>query len=323
MAYVIIGATGHIGNNIVRQLVNQQKEVKVIVRKIDKSIANLPITYLIGDVFNKEFLEKCIDSEDVVMHFAGIIDIKNNQKEATYNINYLGTIKITDVCLEKRVKKYIYCSSVDAIYKPTINEVISEPTKMEIDKFKQNYPKSKALATQYVMSIMNDNPSFNVAIIYPSAVIGVNDWKPSYVGKVIQDCLLGKVEFGIRGGYNFVDVDDLALATINLADNNQRGNYIFSGHNVTVFELYETINKMIGKKRFIWHVPMFIVHLAIPFVPYLSRFMLGVILENHNYDSSKAQKDLGFELTPFEVTIRKTIDWFANNNLPIKKNKNK
>lgn len=323
MSYVIIGATGHIGNNIVRKLVEQQRDVKVITRKIDKSIADLPITYLVGNVFDKAFLEECINPEDVVMHFAGIIDIKNKQKAATFDINYLGTIKVTDVCLEKKVKKYIYCSSVDAIYKHTADEVISEPIRMEIDKFTQNYPKSKALATQYVMDIMAANPEFNVAIIYPSAVIGINDWKPSYVGKVVQDCLKGKVEFGIKGGYNFVDVEDLADATIRLSDNNMRGNYILSGHNVTVFELYEAINKTIGKKRFIWHIPMFIVHMAIPFVPYLSHFMLGVILENHNYDSSKAQNELDFKLTPFDETIKKTVEWFTNNNLPTKKRKNK
>ena len=43
MAFIITGATGHIGNNLVKKLIKLNKEVKVLVRKIDQSIKDLPI----------------------------------------------------------------------------------------------------------------------------------------------------------------------------------------------------------------------------------------------------------------------------------------
>ena len=107
MAYVITGATGHIGNNLVRRLIQNNEDVKVLVRRIDKSIENLNIKYCVGDIFNEDFLNQNIDPDDIVIHLAGIIDIKNKLKEETNKINYIGTVTITDVCIRKKVKKYI------------------------------------------------------------------------------------------------------------------------------------------------------------------------------------------------------------------------
>lgn len=310
MAYVIIGATGHIGNNLVRFLVKNKEDVTVLARRIDKNISELNIKYVVCDIFSDNDLRKNICTDDIVIHLAGIIDIKNKLKQETYDINYLGTVKITDICLEKKVKKYIYCSSVDAIYKCDQTSIIREPEKMEITNFHYNYPKTKAMATQYVLDRMKEQNETLISIVYPSAVIGVHDYKPSMIGKVVKDCIDNKAEFGVKGGYNFIDVDDVCNAIYKITKSNISDTFILSGFNVTVFELYQMINKELGKKRRIWKIPMWIVRLISPFVPYLSKFTIETILENHNYDSTKAQKLLNWQLTPFDQTVRKTIKWF-------------
>ena len=75
----------------------------------------------------------------------------------------------------------------------------------------------------------------------------------------------------------------------------------------------ETINKVLGVNKKIRNVPMFLVKLAIPFVPYLSNFTLKTITENCNYDNSKAVEELGFSLTSFEESMKNTIEWFKDN----------
>lgn len=310
MAYVITGATGHIGNNLVRRLIQNNEDVKVLVRRIDKSIENLNIKYSVGDIFNEDFLNQNIDPDDIVIHLAGIIDIKNKLKEETNKINYIGTVTITDVCIKKKVKKYIYCSSVDCIFKDTLDEVITEPIKIEYERFIDNYPYSKGKATQYVLDIMDKYKDQNISIVYPSAVIGVNDWKPSYIGKVVKDSIDGKMQFGVKGGYNFIDVDDVVSGIINASTLNKSGSYILSGHNVSVYELYDMVNKKLNVKRKIWKIPLFIAKMAIPFVPYLSKFTFDTLQENHNYDNSHAMNELNLILTPFEETISKTVEWF-------------
>lgn len=311
MAFIITGATGHIGNNLVKKLISLNKEVKVLVRKVDKSIENLPIKYAVGNVFDFDFLNNNITSEDIVIHLAGIIDIKNKNKEQVFKINYEGANLITNICLQKNVKKYIYCSSVDAIEMKK-GSLVKEPDQINIDNIKGNYGKSKALATLYVKKIMKENPSFNASIVYPSAVIGPNDWKPSAIGKMIQDSIDKKMQFGIKGGYNFVDVDDVVDAIITLAESDFKDDYILSGEIVSVYKMYQLTNQAIGIKRRIPRLPMFLVWLGIPFVPYLSPIVFELLKTNPEYDCSKAIRDLNYQHTNFEKTIEKTVNWFKN-----------
>lgn len=313
MSYVVTGCTGHIGNNLVRYLIEQNEDVRVLVRRVDKSIASLKVEFVIGDIFNEEFLNSHINEGDIVIHLAGIIDIKNKLAKETNEINFIGTKTITDVCITKKVKHYVYCSSVDAIYKENEFDKINEPTKMEPDKFNWNYSKSKAKATEYVLNKMNESSNTHISIVYPSAVFGIHDYKPSYVGKVIIDAIKGKMEFGIKGGYNFIDVRDVVKAIYQASLKNENGSYILSGNNVTVFEMYDTINKALGKKKKVWKIPLFIAKMAIPFVPYLSNFTFLTLLENHNYDNTKAKEELGLVVTPFEDTVNVTVEWFKQN----------
>lgn len=311
MAYIITGATGHIGNNLVKKLVELKKEVKVLVRKIDQSINNLPIEYIVGNIFDQEFLNKNISSDDIVIHLAGIIDIKNKNKEQVFKINYEGANLITNICLQKKVKKYIYCSSVDAIEMKK-GSLVKEPKDINVENIKGNYGKSKALATLYVKKIMKENPDFNASIVYPSAVIGPNDWKPSAIGKMVQDSIDKKMQFGIKGGYNFVDVDDVVNAIITLSESDFKDDYILSGEIVSVYKMYQLTNKAIGVKRKVPRLPMFLVWLGIPFVPYLSPIVFELLKTNPEYDCSKAIRDLNYQHTPFEKTIEKTVNWFKN-----------
>ena len=248
MAYVVTGATGHIGNNLVKKLIELDKDVVILARKIDDSIKDLKAKYVIGDIFDEEFLRQNIFKDDIVFHLAGVIDIKNNKKDQTLKINFEGTKIITDICIEKEVKQYVYFSTVDCIYKEN-NEKIYEPIDIYPEKFKDNYSYSKALATKYVMEQQKINPNININILYPSAVIGINDYKPSAIGKVVQDIIKGKMQFGISGGYNFIDVEDVVKATISVVENNKTGDYLLIGHNISVIELYKITNKTLGRKK--------------------------------------------------------------------------
>lgn len=311
MKYVVTGATGHIGNTIVKYLVNNNKDVRVLVRKIDCSIKGLNIEYQVGDIFNEQFLALNIDKGDVVIHLAGIIDIKNKLEDETYRINYLGTKLIADIALQKGAKKFIYFSSVDAIYKENLNDKIKEPTKLYPEELKDYYGKSKALATEYILNLMNIQSKMDIAILYPSAVIGVNDYKPSYIGKVIRDVIKNKPEFEIDGGYDFVDVEDIAKFTLRIIDNDLVGSYILSGTRITVKQMYQAFNKALDKNNKITKLPLWLVYFAIPFVPYLSKFTIKTLRDKSKYDSSKALKN-GYEITPFYETVKKAVEFQKN-----------
>ncbi len=309
MAYIITGATGHIGNNLAKDLINHGKNVVILVRKIDESIANLNAKIVIGNLSDKSFLEKNIHEDDVVLHLAGVIDIKNNKPQETYQINYELTKTLFEVCEVKKIARFIYFSSVDCIYKKA-DEIINEPVAIFPDRFIDNYSHTKALATQYIFNARLSHPKMKINILYPSAVIGKNDFKPSYIGKVVKDIIAKKRQFGVKGGYNFVDVDDVVKATEIIIDKKIDGDFLLTGFPVTIYEFYNIVNRHLGRKRRIWKIPLFVARLSIPFVPYLSKFVLKTINENYNYDNHKLKNVLGLNLTNFDDTIEKTIKFF-------------
>lgn len=304
--YIVTGATGHIGNTVVKYLVDAGKKVRVLLRKIDDSISGLDIEYKVGNIFEEKFLAQNINKGDTVIHLAGLIDVKNKQKEETYRINYLGTKLLVDLSLNKGVKKFIYFSTTDVLEKNNNGDFIKEPSHINPDNFKSNYGHSKALATSYLLNLQKQQNKMNIIILYPSAVIGINDYKPSYVGKVICDVIKNRPQFSIDGGYNFVDVEDIAKFTVKICDVEESNSYILSGTQISVDQLYKAINKVLNKEKKIRKVPNFLVRLAIPFVPYLSKYTLETLQDKSKYDCSKAMQ-AGYSISPFIKTVEKAV----------------
>ncbi|MGN0989806.1 MAG: hypothetical protein ACI4N6_05815, partial [Eubacteriales bacterium] len=131
--------------------------------------------------------------------------------------------------------------------------------------------------------------------------------------KVILDSINGKAEFGIRGGYNFVDVIDVCKVIYALSNNDKRGQYIISGQNVTVKELYEFINRQKGLKSKPIIIPFWLVYLCLPFVKVLNKITLKALTEPHDYSSLRASEELGYTATPFDITLKNTVTWFDEN----------
>lgn len=307
--YIVTGATGHIGNNVVRYLVSLNQEVSVLVRKYDDSLKDLPIDIKIGDVFNRTFLDEAINPGDIVIHCAGFIDLMNIEKYQSFRTNYLGTKRITDLCLRKN-NRLVYVSSVDAIPKSK-RGLVSEPLELNPKQLKTYYAKSKALATDYIMDLMRTG--LNAVILYPSAVIGIHDYKPSAAGREILSVMNHRIVYSLRGGYNFIDVRDVAKAIVIASNSSINDHIILSNTDRTIHQLYLSIEKATNTKKFIIPIPSFIARLAVLFTPRYSQMMISAIQDNYHYSNEKMKKYLLPTLTPFEKTIEDTITWLSSN----------
>ena len=310
MTFVITGATGHIGNNLVRLLLQKGYPVRIITRQIEESIEGLDCEVVFGNFYDDDVMEKAIHEGDVVMHLAARIDLKNKKHGETYFINYDSAVKIASFCYQRQVKRFIYVSSVDAINRLK-NGPIVEKEYLDYEKLVDDYPKSKAMATNAIQDFKKMHPDFHLSIVYPAACIGINDYKPSAIGKVIRDSIKGKMEFGIKGHYNFVDVEDVAFGIVRIAELGKEGSYILSGETHTIMELYDAVNAYLGRKRFKVEIPTFIARLAIPFYPYLSNQTLRIIQDNSDYRCDKAKEELGYNPKPFNEVVKKTAEWFS------------
>ena len=310
--YVITGASGHIGNNLVRLINKIEPDAKIVAltrREIGKELEGTVCSQEIGNLADEKFLAKHIKKDSIVIHLACLIDLTNKKRAESFEINFGITKKICDICLKNKVKKFVYVGSVDAIANTNDKETISEPEDYFPELVEGNYGISKAMAMKYVLNCMKENPSFNCAIAIPTAVIGVNDLKPSPAGKILVDTLKNKTQMGMKGGYNFVDVEDVATAIHTLANNDLRDQYILSGTSVPVKELYMFVNNSKGLKKRPIIFPTWLVKLCVPFVKVLNKITVKALLAPHNYSSQKAKQDFNYTTKPINETLKNTVDW--------------
>jgi dihydroflavonol-4-reductase len=314
--YIITGATGHIGNNLVRLLLHQNESVKILARKSGPAIEDLKAITRLGDIFDPLFLAKEVQKGDIFIHIAGLIDLTNKKKFESFQVNYEGTKIIADFCLANQVF-LIYTSSVDAIEKHSKNDLVVEPDSFHPERFKSVYAASKAAGTAYVSALM-ENKGLNATIVYPSAVIGINDFKPSAAGKEILACFSKKLLFYIKGGYNFIDVRDIAMAIYQSSVHHCYGHYILSGHRVTIREFFLEIAINLNRKVFLVRVSVILARIGAIFLHDVSEMMVDALLDNSNYSNAKMLRDLLPSLIPFSQTVKDTVLWWQKQK-PIQK----
>ncbi len=320
----ITGATGHIGNNLVKYLLDNYNDldINLLVRKEqDVAIDGFNVNKIVGNITNKAFLNQIITENSIVVHSAGLIDITNKQVNQMQEINFLWTKTLVDVCVNKKIAKFIYISSVDAIFK-TDYETIFEPVYLNPEKLDSYYGKSKALATNYVLEKINAK-LLNGSVLYPSAVIGPRDYKVSAVGQILIDNIHNRIMARIDGGYNFIDVRDLAAAIAYALFNEVGTAYLVTGENVTIDEFFVMINKKLNKKKLPIKLPFSLVsglsglfglyYHCRKVKPVFTKFALKTLQSNHNYNNDLAVRELNLNVRPIYDTISDTIDWFITN----------
>ena len=307
LMYVITGATGHIGNNILRFLLSKNLSVHALVRKMDPSLEGLSAKISISSMFDYSFLDASIQENDIIIHCAAYIDLLNNHRMQTFRTNVGLTKLLLDIARKKKCR-FVYLSSVDVIPKNKRGWV-TEPLYIETKHKKSYYKTSKAIATNLVLQAINDG--LNGIVLYPSAVVGVHDYKPSAAGREILNVVRHKVCFSLHGGYNFIDVSDVSKAVYQAAISNINNHIILSGHEITIRELYEKIESITKSPKWIIPLPIFLVRLAIMFSKSYSQMMITTIQENYHYQNQKMIDLLHVTPRPIDETLTDTIEWLT------------
>lgn len=325
MKCVVTGASGHIGNVLVRDLISKNYDVKAFVLKSENVdyLKELNVEICYGDVRDLESLKEAFRGADIVFHLAGIIDIGTVNKKFIYSINVEGTKNVLKACREEKVKKLVYTSSVHAIPEKKKGETIYETTNFSEDKVKGVYAKTKAAATKYLLDNVSQDLEKNpeIIIVHPSGIIGPYEYIPSNLGQLVIDCANKKIGAYLEGGYNFVDVRDVANGIVLSAEKGKNGEcYILAGHKVSVKELMQKIEAVTKVKmpsfkiaRWFAYATGFLSEIYYKIVkqkPLFTSYAVYTLGTNCDFSNKKAERELGYTIRPIDETIRDTVDWF-------------
>jgi dihydroflavonol-4-reductase len=105
----ITAATGHIGNALVRKLLNQREKVRALIMRGEdtSSIRDLGLERVEGDVLDPTSLQPALDGVDTVYHLAGIISIMPGKNPFVWKINVEGTCNILEAARRAGIRRLV------------------------------------------------------------------------------------------------------------------------------------------------------------------------------------------------------------------------
>lgn len=321
---VITGGKGYVGYALVKELADRGEKMRLLLRSDSPVFDGIDCEKIMGDVCDMDSLEKAFEGAETVYHVAGVVDISGTKDKQVFKVNVEGTKNVVAACKKAGVKNLIYVSSVDAVHVDDDMEVIREVSHFDPEILEGAYAKSKATATQYVLDSADEN--LKVCAVHPSACIGPYDNnRTSSMVTVIN--LFSKGFFSLTfdfGGYNFVDVRDVAKGMVAAAEKGRNGEcYFLCGKAYTLDEFMGALAKVCGKKHPKVVIKKKYVDTIIPafekifkaanLPPVVNEYAIRKICENCKFSYEKAEKELGYSSMPLEDSLRDTIKWLKEN----------
>ena len=323
--YLLTGATGLLGGNILRALIAGGKRVRALVLADDMAMASIPhgTEIVEGGLLDDMSLDRLFSVPEnerlIVIHAAGIVTMDPKPNEKVRSVNIDGTRNIIRKCVEHKVSKLVYVSSTSAIPELPKGQIIQEVENHDPDKVIGYYAKTKAIATDLVLQAVREN-DLDASVVYPSGIFGPNDYGFGLITSCIKMIAEGKLRISIGGSFNSVDARDLADGIIACAKRGRKGGtYIMASHSYTFTQLIEAVYREVGIKKSIFEVPLWLVR---PFASFgtlygkvtnkpawFSQYTIYNLARNNDYSAEKAEKELGFKCRSLNESIADTVSW--------------
>jgi len=325
---LVTGATGLLGNNLVRLLVREGFAVKALARSPEKArrqLAGVPVEVVVGDVTDVPGFAGTLRGVDVVFHTAAYF--RDGYKGgshwgALHRTNVLGTRALLEAAHAAGVRRFVHASST-AVLDGAPGAVLDE-TSLRAERDADDYFRSKIQSDREVLRFLDAHPEMFAALVLPGWMHGPGDAGPTSAGQLTLDFARGKLPGLVPGAFSVVDARDVAQAMLLAARKGRRGErYLAAGRSLTMAELARDLERVSGVPAPTRPVPFAALYAlagAGELWHRLTRRPLLISLatvrlmarerEKSHFDSSKAERELGVTFRPVEETLRDELAWY-------------
>lgn len=316
MRVLLTGATGFLGGAIARTLAEGGHEVRALVRSTSKltNLQDLPIERAEGDVTEAASVKRAIEGRDAVVHTAGIVSWRRQDRDLVYRVNVEGTKTVLGSALEAKVARAVFTSSLAAVGATTGPAVLDEAAAWDEGLLGGlDYMRSKRLGEVEALGLAR--AGLPLVVVNPGFLLGPGDIYRSSATTAMA-IARGRIPGYVRGGISCADVRDVAAAHRAALEGKGRPGerYILGGHNVTMDEFMSRVAGMAGRKP----PPRTPYALAYVFALFgelkgrsdLNRQLLRASSLYTFADSAKASRELGYTIRPFDEMVRDTLRFF-------------
>lgn len=321
MLVCVTGGTGFVGSFVVRALIDDGHQVRVLHRHKSKHDALVGLNYesVIGDVTDFESLLVAFEDCDWVFHVAAVADYWRADNDWLYEVNVEGTRKVLLAAQQADVKRVIFTSSAAVIGLPdAMGETSDETVPFDMPPEHFHYGYSKVLAEQLVQEFVAEG--LDVVTVNPTVVIGAGDLNMisgTYITQVAQwQWLVPKTS----GGIAVTDVRDVAQGHLSAAKKGRTGErYILNTANYSNDEWFGMIADCVGVAPPILQTPNALIPLAAHTIDLLRRIGLKTPINADqvrlgakivHFDASKAHQELYQPQIDMRQSVQATVAWY-------------
>ncbi|MFN7950471.1 MAG: NAD-dependent epimerase/dehydratase family protein [bacterium] len=318
MKVAVTGAAGHVGGNLVRALLERRHQVRAIVYQDTRAVDGLAVERVPADVLDADQVQRAFEGVDWVFHLAAKVSIEGDPDGSVHRTNVLGTRHVVEACLARGVKRLVHFSSVHALRNDPYDVPMDEGRPLADEGHAFAYDLSKAGSEREVQAGIKRG--LDAVIVNPTAILGPSDFKPSRMGQVLVDLHFRRLPALVAGGFDFVDVRDVAEGAIAAAERGRTGErYLLGNEYRPVRELAGLCRDVAGIRPPRFTSPLWLARAGAPFAvawakvsgtrPLFTEESLHALAGNPNVSHEKATRELGYRPRPLATSVADTYGW--------------
>lgn len=328
----VTGATGLLGNNLVRELVARGVAVRALARSADKArrqFSDVPqVEVVAGDMSDVAAFAPALADCDTVFHVAAYFRENytgGSHWDALKRINVDGTAALIAAAYAAGVRRFVQTSSIAVLNGPpgTVIDETCDRDPADAD----DYYRSKILADREVRSFVRSHPDMHACFVLPGWMWGPGDIGPTSSGQLVNDVAKGKLPGLVPGSFSVVDARDVALAQIAAAERGRSGErYLAAGRHMVMKDIIPMLGRVGGFKVPTRQLPLPLLYTLAAAQEIYARLtgkpvLLGLATvrlmvreaDRTRFNPAKSERELGLRFRPAEQTVADTVDWYRRN----------
>ncbi len=322
MITLVTGATGLVGNNVVRRLVAQGRLVRVLARATadPRPLADLPqVERFEGDVRDAAAVRRALAGASAVVHAAASVHIGWSGLAEAQAINVEGTRNVAEAA-HALGARLVHVSTIDALAVWRGGAPVNEETPLD-EGIRIPYVVTKRAAEQVIRQLVSQG--LWAAIVNPGFMIGPYDWKPSS-GQMLLSVARGWGLWVPTGGNCFCDVRDVADGIVSALERARPGErYILGGHMLSYRQAWRIFAEVSGGTPPVFPIGPLIRYGA-GYVgditgkltgrePIVNSAATAIASRKRSFSSAKAESELGYRVRPLRESAADAWQWFREN----------
>jgi farnesol dehydrogenase len=275
---------------------------------------------VVGDVTDRAAVERAVEGCEAAVHAAALVKTWVRDKRQFDRVNVEGFGHVLEACRGNDTR-LVYISSFVALG-PTDGATFDEGTPRVNEVFHNDYERTKWVADQ--MARNASERDLELLRVYPGVVFGPGSLtQGNHVVQLLLQHARGKLP-GILGQGDlrqcFAFVDDVVAGVAAVLEKGVAGEgYILGGENRTGVELFEAFEAATGVAPPTRKIPFWAATgigklqrwraELLGIEPELTDEVVGIYRHEWAYTSDKAERELGYRITPFAEAVARTVEW--------------